>query len=62
MISLGLLASDLSYVRRHILEKRKELREEHVNMVVYEVLAYLQKGVMPAIREHSPQMQSLLLE
>lgn len=51
LLSAGLLAGDLNFVRRHLFEKRKNIREEHENALVYDVLAYLKKAVIPAIAQ-----------
>ena len=48
LLSVRLVGDDLSYLGQ-LLDQRKTIREEHVNALVYEALAYLQKGVMPIL-------------
>ena len=48
LLSVRLLGDDLKYITQ-LLDKRSNIREEHSNILVYETLACLQKGVMPVL-------------
>ena len=48
MLSEKLLAADLRYMA-NLVSRKQHVQEDQVNETIYEVLAYLQKSILPLI-------------